>query len=585
MFDRRWSSSLGATLVAAVVLGAAATCSGASPGPGEAAVKQALESVSGRRIREVMIMLADDAMEGRETGRPGFQRAADSVATRFAGLGLEPAGDGGTYFQSIRFFETRLDTASATAVLERGDQRVPLALKTDYICGGGLGPAHQEVTAPLVFVGFGVHAPEYSHDDFAGVEVRGKILVELSGAPPGFATDQRAFYSSGQIKSEEAVRRGAVGLVTVRTPEDEARRPWARLLPGLNAAGMHWIDTDGTVFHGYPELVGTATLSQSGARKLFELAGANLDSAFAKHTRGETGSFDLGVSASFSRDSRQRTLTSSNVAGVLRGSDPRLRNEYLVFTAHLDHLGLAPADSADRVYNGAYDNAAGVATILEIARAAASLPVRPRRSLLFLALTGEEKGLQGSSYFAHHPTVPVASLVADLNIDMPYLAFPIADLQAFGVEHSTLATAVREAAAALGLTLTPDPLPQEVRFVRSDQFSFVQAGIPALAFKPGSTSTDPSIQGDAMLDGFMKTHYHQPSDDASLPFSEAASSTFARAGFLTALGVADREARPAWNPGDFFGARFARVAGVPGAGAHPARLSAGASRGASPPRR
>jgi hypothetical protein len=423
--------------------------------------------------------------------------------------------------------------------------------------GGGYGPESQSVSAPVVFVGHGIIAPEYGHDDYAGVDVAGKILVVLSGAPPQFDTDQRAFYSSRTGKSALAVKLGAVGAIRIRTPVDLARAPWSRFLPGLGKPGMRWLADDGTPHEGFPELKGSALLSESAAEALFEFSGHDLAEIFSRHAEGETGSFEMGVSATIACDSIQRTIISANVVGLLRGSDPVLQDEYVVYTAHLDHIGIRPGKDGDDIHNGTYDNSAGIAAITEIAASIAAMPVAPRRSILFVAVTAEEKGLQGSSYFAANPPVPVEQLVANINIDMPYLAFPVADINAFGVEHSSLLGQVVRATEELGLELTPDPMPEEVRFVRSDQFSFVKQGIPALAFKAGSKSADPEINGEEMLNDFLKNHYHQSSDDLNLQYSSEGAQRFVQAALLLGLNVANDDERPRWNENDFFGDKFA----------------------------
>ena len=523
----------------------------------------AVDSITAEGIRRHIEVLAADAMEGRETGSAGYERASGYVAHEFEAIGLAPAGDGDRFFQTIPLFETRLVPESASMGLRRDQTIVELEFRSDFIAFGGYGPEHEEVEAPLAFVGYGVKAPEYGHDDFADIDVSGKILVMLSGAPPYFATDQRAYYSSGLVKRDLAVELGAVGYVVVRTPVDQERRPWARYLPGIGSPEMCWVDSDGRPFEGFLQLQGTAVLSQSGAEKLFTLAGYDLAAIFEKHTKGQlgnpvVGSFDMDVTATLAQSSKQRRVRSANVLGLLAGSDPSRRDEFVIYTAHLDHLGIRPGENGDEIHNGMYDNAAGVAVILEVARAMASLTPAPRRSILFAALAGEEQGLKGSSFLAHHPPVPIEMLVANLNVDMPYLGFPIANLEAFGAEHSTLESAVRRATAAVGIALTPDSMPERVRFVRSDQFSFVQRGIPALALKPGSESADPAIDGGAMLSDFLSHHYHQPSDDLALPFDAAGAESFARAALLTGLLVAESDDRPRWNDGDFFGTKFGR---------------------------
>ena len=536
------------------------TLVGCSPAVEEPVAEQpaAALSVSGDEIRRHMEVLADDAMEGREAGTAGYAKAADYVAAQFRSIGLLPGGDRGSFMQSIEFFETRLLPESARFTLHDGDIDISLQFRDDFIRSGGYGEAEEEITADLVFVGHGITAPEYGHDDFAGIDVAGKILVELSGAPPHFATDQRAFYSSSRGKAERAVELGAVGIVTLRTPVDQARRPWARYLPGIGTPGMRWIDQRGLPYQGNPELRGSATLSETGAARLFAAAGQDLQQIFERHANGETGSFALELAATLARNSVQRKVFAANVVGVLQGSDPALRNEYIVYTAHLDHIGIREGEDGDDIHNGAYDNAAGIGAILEIARGMAVLDTAPRRSVIFAAVTGEEKGLQGSSFFAKNPPVPIGQLVANINIDMPYLGFPVADIEAFGAEHSTLLAAVTAATTQMGMGLTPDPMPEEVRFVRSDQFSFVKEGIPALAFKAGSQSSDPAIDGKAMLADFLKNHYHRPSDDLDLPYSKDGAERFARTAMLLGLIVAGQDDRPRWNEGDFFGEKFAR---------------------------
>jgi hypothetical protein len=536
----------------------ALACGGPDVARDPAPVPESVRPITGAGLRVHMEVLATDEMQGREAGTPGYEMAADYVVEKYRELGLVPLGDAGGYRQSIDFFETRLVPESAALSLSKGGETLDLTFRDDFVRSGSYGEAEEQITAPLVFVGHGIVAPEYGHDDFAGVDVEGKILVVLSGAPPTFDTDSRAFYSSGREKAALAVDRGARGTLSVRTPVDQARRPWERSLPGIGRPGMRWRDGEGRPFGAFPELEGSAGLSESGAGKLFELSGHDLDAIFERHAAGGTGSFEMGVSATLARRSLQREVSSANVLGVIEGSDPQLAGEYVVYTAHLDHIGVRPGKNGDDIHNGAYDNAAGIGAILEIAKAMADMRPGPRRSVIFAAVTAEEKGLQGSSYFAKNPPVPVEKIVANINIDMPYLGFPVADVHAFGAEHSTLYEPTRQATAALGLALTPDPLPAEVRFIRSDQFSFVKEGIPALAFKAGSQSSDPAQDGPALLDVFLKQHYHQASDDLDLPYSGEGAERFVRAAMLLGLHVANDDEAPRWNEGDFFGDKFAR---------------------------
>lgn len=513
--------------------------------------------LKGENVRKHMEVLASDEMLGREAGTENYDKAAQYLIQNFSDLGLKPLGSDSSFEQPIRFIESRLDTESTVMRIYNDDQAVDFIFKDDYIRSGGFGNVSEKITAPLVFVGYGIIAPEYNHDDYKGINVKDKILVVLSGAPPNFNTDQRAFYSSGRTKAEIAIAQGASGIISLRTPVDQKRRPWERYLPGVGSPGMRWLNQDNEPYNGYTQLQGSATISQAGAKKLFELSGHDLDQIFNHHAEGLNNSFDMGVTATLERSSNQREVLSSNIIGFIEGSDPILRSQYVIYTAHLDHIGIRTGKGNDHIHNGAYDNAAGIGSIIEIASSILSMDQPPRRSIIFAALTAEEKGLQGSSYFVKNPTVPIESLVANINIDMPYLGFPVADIHAFGAEHSSLYGAMETATQYVGIQFTPDPLPEEVRFVRSDQFSFVKEGIPALALKAGTISSDPNIDGGKELDNFLKNHYHQPTDDLNLPFSNEGTERFARTGLLLGLIVANDEQKPTWNADDFFGDKFA----------------------------
>ena len=523
---------------------------------GEERLDSLLAEVSADRFRAHMSVLADDAMAGRETGTEGYLAAARYVASRFSEFGLAPLGENDGYLQPVPFLSARLESDSPRFAVSRGTKEWVLAFPEDYVMSGSFGAAEDSLAAPLVFVGYGIQAPQHGHDDFAGVDVSGKILVRLTGAPSRFAADERAFYSSSWVKNGLAVERGAVGVITVRSPIDLPRLPWQRYLSAIGSSEMRWTWPDGSPFEAFTELVGEAVVSEAGAAKLFALAGRDLEALFARHEGGRTGSFELGLSASLQKRSLTERLAAPNVVAMMPGSDLELRQEYVLYTAHLDHLGVRAGEGGDDIHNGAYDNAAGVATILEIARIMAANPDCARRSVLFAALTGEEKGLQGSSYLAHHPPVPVERIVAVINIDMPYLGFPFAEVMGLGVEHSTLQAALEGAAEAAGLDYIPDPRPELVRLIRSDQFSFVRRGIPGLNLKPGVMSSDPDVDGGALHGEFLQQHYHRPSDDLELPFSPEASERFTRVALLLGLNVANDNQRPVWNAGDFFGQRF-----------------------------
>ena len=516
--------------------------------------------MTGDWLRRHMEILASDEMEGRGTGTGGYAKAARYVADRFQELGLEGMGDRGGYEQRVPLLRSRLVPGSLRCRFGKDGRTVELIPDEEFVGAAGFGAAHDEVTAPVVFLGYGIVAPEYGHDDYGQVDVHGQIAVVLSGAPARFETDPRAFYSSPEGKQRLAASRGAVGLITVRTPADLERLPWKVGVTNAGVSAMRWLDPAGLPFDGDSQLVGAVSLAAEGARRFLAFTGHDLDELLARREAGETGGIPLGVTAALARDSEHSHLACANLVGLLRGSDPILREDYLVCSAHLDHLGTREAASGREIFNGAYDNAAGVGTLLCMAATMARAEPRPRRSVLFVAFTAEEKGLRGSSFFVRNPPVAVDRLVANINIDMPYLGFPIADIEAIGADHSTLHEAVVRAAAAVGLEVTSDRLPEQVRFIRSDQFSFVKEGIPGLNLKPGARSSDPATEGKALLSDYLRNHYHQVSDKLDLAYSPAGAKRYLGAAIELGLLVANQDERPRWNERDFFGQRFGRTA-------------------------
>ena len=509
--------------------------------------------------------LANDLLEGRGTGTRGHQIAAGYVASQFEALGLEPASPDHSYFQEVPFRTAELvPDASWLSVRGADGKEQTLVFKRDYLMSGNLQAAASDVTSGVVFVGFGVSAPQLGYDDYAGADVRGKMVLLLSGAPTRFATNERAYFSSGEVKQAEAVRHGAIGILTLSTPTDEARFPFEKRARQSGSPTMRWVDRQGKPSGIFPELRALATLSRPGADVLFADAARSIDQVFATSTAGTPQWEPLLTTVTIHQTSRHGSATSPNVVGLLRGSDARLRNEYLVYSAHLDHLGIGGGAGADNINNGAYDNASGIATLIEVARAFAALRQKPLRSIIFLACTGEEKGEEGSQYFAEYPPVPRDALVADINMDMFLMLFPIKDLVPFGIEHSSLAGPTAVAARRLGFELSPDPTPEEVRFIRSDQYAFVRKGIPAMILKAGSKSSDPTVDGAAISRLWLREIYHSPKDDMKQPFDLASGVRYAKMNFLVGYLVANAVSRPTWNRGDFFGSLFAgEVAGHP----------------------
>ena len=514
----------------------------------------ARDAIRGEAISAHIRFLADDLLEGRETGSRGFEIAARYVAAHFSAYGLQPGGDDGTYFQHIRFRSSHVDNLHSALVLHDGKRDVPLEMSKDFYLRPSLRRETDEVTAPLVFASFGIVAPELGHDDYASINARGKIVVIITGAPSRFPHDQRAYYSSVAVKEEIAAAHGAVGILSLRSNIDEARFSFAKTAKQSDSVAMRFIDAKGEPSGTLPQIRGDGSISRTGATKLFTRSPKPVEQLLADADKDQLHSFPLNVSATIHTTSIFGEAQSENVVAILPGSDPMLRSEHVVVSAHLDHLG-DHAAGTDRIYNGAYDNASGIAALLEIARAFASLPQAPARSLVFIAFTGEEKGIQGSGYFVDHPP---GTLVANVNMDMFLMLFPAKDLIAYGGEHTSLGTLARRASESTGLTISPDPSPEEVRFIRSDQYSFVKHGVPAISLKTGLTSTDPALDGDKLTKDWLRNVYHTPKDDLQQPFDLPTGVKYTQTNFLIAWGAANGAEKPTWNAGDFFGAKFGK---------------------------
>jgi len=526
-----------------------AACAGRQTAPGPVA--------SADTIRAHVTFLADDALEGRLAGTRGYDIAARYVASEFAQIGLRPAGDAGTAFQRVPLVESVALLPAARLTLRPMDgAAVEFEAGKDFLPEPSLVEAEVQASAPVVFVGFGVSAPDQGHDDLAGIDLTGKVALVFGGAPAKFPPAIRAHHSSRLTKNALLAARGAVGIISLQTPEEQARTPWARLVQQSWRSRMGWVGADGTVNGGLPQLKIRAVINPARAAALFAGAPVTLEQAYAAAAAGTPQAFDLPLVVEQVRKSVIRSRASDNVVAVLEGADPALKGEYVAISAHLDHVGKGAPVGGDAIYNGAFDNAVGIGIMLETARALAALPQRPRRSVLFVAVTAEESGLQGSDFFVQHPTVPRGSIVANINMDMPVAMAPLADVTAFGAEHSSLGAVAERAAKAEGVGLAPDAKPEEVFFVRSDQYSFVRAGIPALYIDQGLTSSDPAVDQKARYETFLKDQYHQPGDDLSLPIHWDSLAMLARLNARIIDEVARTPERPAWNPGNFFGEQF-----------------------------
>jgi len=492
--------------------------------------------------------LAGPQFEGRMTGTAGYDRAADYAAQKFRAYGLKPAGTKG-YLQPMTFTEQRVLADQSSAALVADGKAQPLRVGEDILFGARI-PQPKTIEAPLVFIGYGLHLPEVGYDDFAGQDLKGKIAVYVNGGPGDIAAELKA-HSRGSETWRAAQAAGAVGLITLPNPKS-MDVPWARQIQNSGQPGMFPADDTLNEVRGQAF---SASFNPAEAEKLFARSGHSFAEVLAladaaKPIKG----FDLGQSIRAQVATQTSQVASANVVAKLPGSDLKLAAEHVVVTAHLDHLGLNATGQGAPYYAGALDNAAGVASVLEIARDMAAAKARPKRSVLFVLVTGEEKGLLGSKYFAGKPSVPPASVVADLNMDMALPLWAFDSVLMYGVDESTLGDTARKVSKAAGLEVVADPYPDRNSFIRSDQYSFIRAGVPALAFKFGFKPDTPRAQIEKT---WRATRYHALADDLSQPVEKAEAAKFNA--FLGKLifAVADESERPRWKETSFF-KRFAK---------------------------
>jgi peptidase M28-like protein len=515
--------------------------------------EELLQRISAEGLRAQIAFLADDLLEGRGTGTRGYQLAANYVRAQFEEMGLKPAGVNGSYFQNVRFRKIELLQDKSSLTLKHNGSTRILTIFKDYVMGGDPVSADTTAEGQVVFVGFGVSAPEFDYDDYAEIDVRGKIVAALYGAPPRLPSAPGAHFSSSEQKLRTAAEHGAIGFISIWAGKTEQRTPFSEYVRFSRGPALRWLDEKGLPNDVQPKIRGSARISSSTAAIMFEGAPKSWKDALQAAENSQPQALELKTSVSMHMVSRYSEVESPNVAAILPGSDPQLRPEYVVFTAHLDHLGIGDPVKGDSIYNGAADNASGTAALLEMARAFSELHPAPRRSLLFLAVTGEEEGLLGSDYYAHNPTVPITQIVANINMDEVSFLYDFQDIVPLGGEHSSLGAVADDVARHMGLTMSPDPLPEEVYFIRSDQYSFIRRGVPALYIEEGLQSVDPQLDTKKMQFDWETQRYHLPSDDMNQPFDFNATVKCTRVDLAVGYEIAQQTERPHWNAGDFFG--------------------------------
>jgi hypothetical protein len=507
-------------------------------------------------LKAHVVFLASDAMRGRDTGSPELAIAEQYVVAQFGAAGLAPGGDQGGWLQHVPLVSFRAaDHGSLSLTRGKGVQAMDWG--ADYITRSNPHDETVSLSAPVVFAGYGIVDREAGVDDYRGLDVKGKIVAVIRDAPHNLNSEVRAHFSQPDEQAKIAAAHGAVGVILLEGTTRHGFAPFAGSVRNWKASAMTWAEADGKGHAESPAPV-FMYLSMDGAGKLFagsKISWADtlaLDKAGKKFRTGP-----LGVTATGVAHSTLSPVSGNNVIGLLEGSDPALKSQYVILSAHLDHVGVgAPDARGDTIYNGAMDNAVGTASMIEVARRFQASGTRPRRSILFIAVTAEEQGLVGSDYYAAHPSVPAASIAADVNLDMPILTYKFEDLVVYGADRTGIGPVVAKVAGEAGVVLTPDPTPEEASFVRSDHYSFVRAGIPAVSLEPG-----PKGPGKAAIADFLENHYHQPSDEVTQPILWDQGLRFVTINYGIARALADGDQRPLWNKGDFFGTLY----GGPGA--------------------
>ncbi|TDI82961.1 MAG: M28 family peptidase [Caldithrix sp.] len=505
--------------------------------------EEALLTIRATDLRAHLEFLADDLLEGRDTGSHGAAVAAKYIASHFERNGLAPVGDGETYFQSVPLKLKKILPMSLLEI-EIGGEMVPLRYGKDFLVTGVASESGQDISAVAVFAGFGITAEEYDYDDYKDIDVQGKVAVVVSGEP---ASDDEAFFkgkqrtrqSSARTKRTRAREEGAVAVIGIMREEQLDHFSWPALRKYFTKAQVKLVTEDES-----PQNFPSVVLHPEAARLVFAGSPMDYEEIDTKAKEGHTQAFALNKRVRIKIHFEDGDLAEKNVVGFLAGSDPQLKSEVVIFSAHYDHVGIGAAVKGDSIYNGAADNASGTSGLLELAEAFASLSERPRRSMLFLGLTAEEKGLLGSEYYVEHPLFPLEKTVANFNLDMIGIGDTTA-LVVYGIERSTLGDYVRKAAAEFGLEIWPDDMPEQRIFYRSDHYNFARKGVPAILPSFGVKRSN--------FSDFTK-FYHQPSDDANLPWlNYNYMQKHVRVVFQAAWWVANADDAPQWAPGDEFG--------------------------------
>jgi Zn-dependent M28 family amino/carboxypeptidase len=489
-------------------------------------------------------VLADDKMQGRETGSAELREAEAFVVEQLKKSGLGPAGSDG-FYQPVKLKSKQIIEKDSSAALVRDGKAEPLVLGEDAYFGtrGNLAP---HVEAQLVFVGYGLSVPEVTYDDLAGLDLKGKIAVSFAGSPSNIPGALASHYRSAAERGKAFRKAGIIGSIAIPNP-GSMDIPWSRMSANRAHVSMELVGEE------FNETAGeqlSMIFNPAAAEKLFAGSGHTFAEIVELAKAGQQlPRFPLNVSIQATTKVEEKEVDSANIIARLPGTDPVLKNEYVVLSAHIDHIGVGEPINGDRIYNGAMDNASGCAVLLDVAASLKQSPEKLKRSLLFAFVTGEEKGLLGSKYFTAHPTVDAKSMVADINIDMFLPIIPLKVLTVYGLQESSVGDVASQVARERGIRVQPDPEPQRNSFIRSDQYNFIRHGVPAVAMKVGF---DPGSPEQKLFKDWLTYRYHAPSDDLDQPVDLSAAAGYEEIIRAMMISLADNSSKPTWNSDSFF---------------------------------
>ena len=511
----------------------------------------AFQRVDPERIRAHVRFLSDDLLEGRGTGQRGGDIAAQYIATQLALYGLKPAGDNGTYMQKVPMVGITPQPATTFAFVPAKGGANDLKVLDQYVAYDQTQQSQSDVNAEIVYVGYGIEAPEYNWDDYKGADVKGKVLLMLVNEPSSddakfFKGKALTYYGRWTYKYEQAARKGAVGAILIHRT-DMASYPW-EVVRNSNSGEKSFLKLDGT-----PKLKVASWIQLDVAKELAANSGMDLDKMMADAQSRDFRPIALSAKLKAHMVSKVRPFESNNVIAMLPGADRKLKDEAVMYTAHYDHLGIRPDMSGDNIYNGANDNATGCGILLELANVFSLAAQKPRRSILFTAVTAEEQGLLGSEYLGKHPPIPADKIALDLNYDdVPPLGSP-EEVEVSGSERTTFYPIVQALAKEFRLNIRPDARPEAGHYYRSDHFSLARVGIPAFSVNEGMKYKGHDVAwGMQQADEFTAKHYHQPSDEYHPEMDFTGDAAMARFGFALGWQAANMPNLVGWEKGDEF---------------------------------